>query len=173
MNGPGFDPSAFLQPQVLMAAGGAALVVFLVALAFGGRSRRPKPEPVDPLTERLRGPEDTSLPLGALPRPKPGERRKAHRRKEGMTAEVTLAKSEEGEELGTAYVLNRSGNGIGFLARFALPPGMHVFMMPRKAEGALPWIPLEVKNCRQDGSDYEIGCQFLRPPSWNTLMHLG
>src|SRR5436853_277380 len=118
MTGLPFDPSAFLQPHVLLAAAGAALVVFLVALAVG-RSRQPKPKPVDPLAERLRGPEDTSLPLGAL------------------------------------------------------PTGMHIFMMPRKADGALPWIPLEVKNCRQDGSDYEIGCHFIRPPSWNTLMHLG
>jgi hypothetical protein len=172
MTGLPFDPSAFLQPHVLLAAAGSALVVFLVALAVG-RSQRPKPKPVDPLAERLRGPEDTSLPLGALPRPKPGERRKAHRRKEGLTAEVALAKSEEGEELGTGYVLNRSGSGIGLLTRFALPTGMHIFMMPRKADGALPWIPLEVKNCRQDGSDYEIGCHFVRPPSWNTLMHLG
>jgi len=173
MTGLSFDPSVFLQPHVLLAASGVALVVFLAASTFVGRSRRPKQKPVDPLTERLLGPEDTSLPLGALPRPKPGERRKAHRRKEGLTAEVTLAKSEEGEELGTAYVLNRSGSGIGLMARFALPPGMHIFMMPRKGEGALPWIPLEVKNCRQDGSDYELGCHFIRPPSWNTLMHLG
>src|SRR3954464_1064238 len=106
MPGLSFDPSAFLQPHVLLAAAGVALVVFLAASAFVGRSRRPKPKPADPLTERMLGPEDTSLPLRALPRPKPGERRKAHRRKEGLNAEVTLAKSEEGEELGTGYILN-------------------------------------------------------------------
>jgi hypothetical protein len=173
MTGLSFDPSTFLQSHVILAAAGVALVVFIVALAVRWAAR-PKPRPVDPLAKRLCGPEDTGLPVGALPRPKPGERRKAHRRREGQTAEVTLAKSEEGEELGIAYVLNRSGNGIGLLARFALPAGMHVCMMPRKAGGTpMPWIPLEVKNCRQDGSDYEIGCQFVRPPSWNTLMHLG
>src|SRR5579871_5145171 len=132
MTGSAFDVSVFIQPHVLLAASGAALVAFLVALAMG-RSRRPKPVPVDPLIQRLRGPEDTSLPIGALPRPKPGERRKAHRRKEGLSTEVTLAKSEEGEELGPAYVLNRSGSGIGLMARFALPPGMQIYMMPRKA----------------------------------------
>jgi hypothetical protein len=34
-------------------------------------------------------------------------------------------------------------------------------------------VQLEVKNCRLVGSEYELGCQFVRTPPWSVLLLFG
>jgi hypothetical protein len=37
----------------------------------------------------------------------------------------------------------------------------------------MPWIPIEIRSCRADGNEWEVGCRFLKPPPWNDLMLFG
>ncbi len=36
-----------------------------------------------------------------------------------------------------------------------------------------PWIQIEVRSCRETGEDWELGCQFVKTPSWNVLLLFG
>ena len=35
------------------------------------------------------------------------------------------------------------------------------------------WSQMEVRTCRQEGTAWELGCQFVRTPSWNVLLLFG
>jgi hypothetical protein len=35
------------------------------------------------------------------------------------------------------------------------------------------WVQVEVRNVRQKGNSWEVGCQFLRPPPWGIMLLFG
>jgi hypothetical protein len=99
------------------------------------------------------------------------DRRAAPRRK-GNTVEVQILAGGS-EEPVTAWVLDRSVGGLCLLAEHPLPEGVPVKVRPRKQSGQAPWTDVTVKSCRREGSQYELGCQFHRTPSWNLLLQFG
>jgi hypothetical protein len=44
---------------------------------------------------------------------------------------------------------------------------------PRDAHANIPSVQVEVRNCRQKGKEWFLGCHFLHSPPANVLMLLG
>ena len=98
------------------------------------------------------------------------ERRAATRRK-GNTVEVQLSGTHGTTIRG--WVLDRSQGGLGLLVEQVVAEGTPLKVRPCNAMATVPWIDVTVRSCRGEASQYELGCQFVRLPSWNELLHFG
>src|SRR5262249_20408129 len=101
-----------------------------------------------------------------------GERRTALRRK-GAMVEVMLRDSEAVADLGRGWVIDRSMGGVRMTVDDSYETGDVLSVRPVKSPGTAPWLQLEVRSCQKKGSRWEIGCQFVRQPTWNLLMLFG
>ena len=71
------------------------------------------------------------------------------------------------------WVLDRSIGGLGLLVDAPVAVGAVLKLLPRTApEGAL-WVVATVRSCKRNGTQYEIGCQFHRTPSWDVMLQFG
>jgi hypothetical protein len=147
-------------PWVVPAIGVAAcLIAFLLGRRFlAGRSAA---RPADP---------DALFKadiLGGVTR----DRRAAPRRK-GNPVEVQLDKGA-GDKLIIGYVLNRSVGGLCLLLDEPLPEKALAKIRPKGGSELTPWTDVTVQYCRQDGIQYEAGCQFHHTPNWSLLLQFG
>ena len=59
----------------------------------------------------------------------------------------------------------------------AVPQAVEVNMIlsvrTAEPEAKCPWIQVEVKRCSKREDYWELGCQFVRTPSWNVLLLFG
>ena len=37
----------------------------------------------------------------------------------------------------------------------------------------IPWVRVRVRSCRKDGTDWVVGCQFLKPPASTVMWQFG
>jgi len=100
------------------------------------------------------------------------ERRDSFRRK-GAYVKVDLADAAGKEVLGAAWVLNRSAGGLRLQVEQAFEAGSIISVRPVHATNGMPWVQAEVKCCKRQGDEWEIGCQFLRRPSWSMMLLFG
>ena len=100
------------------------------------------------------------------------DRRESLRRR-GQRVKVQLTDAAAEELLGTAWIVDRSTGGLGLLSEKALPIGRVICVRPVHATSRMPWVEVEVKSCRAEGTDWEVGCRFIRRPSWNMLLLFG
>jgi hypothetical protein len=101
------------------------------------------------------------------------ERRTSLRRR-GTEVEVKLRDGEAQEELGTAWVVDRSMGGLCLMTPENFEKGMVLSVRTLNAPETIPWIQVEVRSCRNlNRGGYELGCQFVRPPTWNILLLFG
>ena len=100
------------------------------------------------------------------------ERRIAPRRKAGKRVEVYLTDNPEAiPQLG--WVVDRSMGGLRLNVEEPLSEGTILNIRPRKAPQTAPWLAIEIRSCRSDGSTWEVGCRFVKPPQWNDLLLFG
>jgi hypothetical protein len=71
------------------------------------------------------------------------------------------------------FVIDRSAGGIGLALDHALPLGTIVRVRPSKAPDTAPWVEVQVKSCRAEGTEYELGCQFQTLPPFNVMLLFG
>jgi hypothetical protein len=71
------------------------------------------------------------------------------------------------------YVVDRSAGGIGLSLDHSLPIGTIVRVRPSKAPETAPWVEVQVKSCRAEGTEFELGCQFLKLPPFNVMLLFG
>jgi hypothetical protein len=100
------------------------------------------------------------------------ERRTSLRRK-GTLVEVQLRDAEARADLGTGWVTDRSMGGLCVTVEGEVEPGEVFSVRAVKAPTSAPWVQLEVKSCRLKDGKWELGCQFVRQPTWNVLMLFG
>jgi hypothetical protein len=72
-----------------------------------------------------------------------------------------------------AWVVDRSSGGLCLSLDKSLEVGTVLRIRPTKAPLTAPWIEIQVKSCRQEQSNWELGCQFVTMPGYNTLLLLG
>jgi len=100
------------------------------------------------------------------------DRRIVPRRKAGKRVEVYLADNPEAiPQLG--WVIDRSMGGLRLNVEEPLSEGTILNIRPRNAPQTTPWLAIEIRSCRSDGSHWEVGCCFVKPPQWNDLLLFG
>jgi hypothetical protein len=70
-------------------------------------------------------------------------------------------------------VINRSTGGLAILVDDTYEVGAMLKVRAVQAPEAVPWINIEVKNCRAVAKNWVIGCKYPEIPLWNAVVWLG
>ena len=102
--------------------------------------------------------------------PPPPERRDSPRRAKQI--QILVADAEPGAIPATVWLLNRSVGGLCLSVPESVSPGTILNVRPGILPD-LPWVAVEVKSCRKVETTWELGCEFLREPSYSVLVQFG
>ncbi len=100
------------------------------------------------------------------------ERRSSIRRR-GNPVAVLIGDARGETELGRGWVLDRSMGGLCLSCDIPLESAQIVTVKPVSAPSSVFWTPIEVRSCRHTNDTYELGCRFVKTPSWNQLLYFG
>jgi hypothetical protein len=100
------------------------------------------------------------------------EKRAAYRRK-GNPTEVLVSDAEATLEPVRGWVLDRSVGGLCLLLHEEVAAGTVLSVRPRQAPPGTPWVCVEVRNCKQDRTGYEVRCEFVRTPPFSVQLLFG
>jgi hypothetical protein len=97
--------------------------------------------------------------------------RRISARRAGKTVKVLISNSTAQGEPEEGVVVNRSLGGLCLELRREIPEDSVLSVRPALVSSDAPWVQVQVKHCkpRNDGA-WEIGCQFVRTPSWAVLL---
>ncbi len=101
-----------------------------------------------------------------------GERR-ASLRRGGNPVAVLISDAETKTPPFHGWVLDRSMGGLCLSVDQEVPQSTVLSVRAANAPANVAWVQVEVKNCRQEGDAWELGCQFLRTPTWGVLLLFG
>lgn len=128
-----------------------------------------------------RRPETTSLP--PLPLPKEGDwekigeesfaDRRGTIRREGAPVKIMVSSPAFRNKVDGGYVLDRSTGGLRIALSQAVAPGSSLQVRAENAPDTSPWVTVLVRNCRNAGQHFELGCEFDKPLPWNILLLFG
>jgi len=157
------DPSLWLA----LAAG---LVVILIFLVLGRRNAKKSGGPVVLPSAPLASPEWEA----AHPMARHDERRRSIRRG-GLPTPILVIDSKAGKRIKAteAYVLDRSSGGLRLALEKAFPAGSLLLAKPGNAPEGFEWVKLVVRNCREVGDYFELGCQFETDLELSRLLMFG
>jgi hypothetical protein len=153
------------QPWTIPLTG---LLVTSLAFLMGRRWLVPRPAPV--VEKPPEEPPPTMLATARLSQSQP-DRRSAPRRK-GNRVEVYITDDSKKPPL-LGWVVDRSMGGLCLIVEKPLEEGTLLHVRPRQAPQTAPWTGIEIRSCRPDGSEWEVGCRFLKTPQWNDLLLFG
>lgn len=91
-------------------------------------------------------------------------------RRGGNPVEVTIT-GYQGELHG--WVVDRSTGGLCVSMHAEVPPGIHLKVLPTNASTIVPSVEVEVRSCRRVKDGFEVGCQFIKQPTWAVLLLFG
>jgi hypothetical protein len=152
------------QPWMIPVIGAlSASLAFLVGLRL---FVRPSRVPAAPLMK----PDSTNLVSASLKKSDP-DRRGAPRRR-GNLIEVYLLDDANRPPL-HGWVADRSMGGLCVIVDKPLAEGTVFNVRPCKAPQTAPWTPIQVRSCRADQGEWEVGCKFVGTPQWNDLLLFG
>jgi hypothetical protein len=156
------DPSLWL-------ALGSGLVVILVFLLLGRRGKGFRGPVV--LTTAPAASPDWEAPH---PLARHDERRRSIRRG-GLPTPILVVDSKGGKRAKAteAYVLDRSTGGLRLALERAFPAGSALLAKPGNAPEGFEWVKLVVRNCREVGDYFELGCQFETDLELSRLLMFG
>jgi len=155
-----YDLGAYAQWLAPAAGVLVAGVVFLVSRLVSGR-RKVRTQTAAPVEER-----DPFVHGGSR------ERRIALRRG-GNPVAVLISDAETRSTPSPGWVIDRSTGGLCLSVPDPVVEGTILSVRTSNAPESIPWVQLEVKNCRLVGREYELGCQFVRTPPWSVLLLFG
>ena len=152
------DPALWLA----LAAGAIAIVALLY---FGRRKRRSEPVVLPS------GSPDWEGPFAS---PRNDERRRSIRRG-GLPTPIIVIDSKGGKRArpAEAYVLDRSTGGIRLALEKPVPVGSVLLAKPGNAPEGYQWVKVTIRNCREVGDYFELGCQFETDLELSRLLMFG
>jgi hypothetical protein len=100
------------------------------------------------------------------------ERRVALRRG-GNPVAILISDAEAHAEPHPGWVVDRSTGGLCLSVPDAVAEGTVLSVRTTNAPTTVPWVQIEVKNCRLVGKEYELGCRFVRTPPWSVMLLFG
>ncbi|WP_020471820.1 PilZ domain-containing protein [Zavarzinella formosa] len=148
---------------IAMATG---LVVILLFLFFGRRQSRAGGHIVPPSPELL-----ANLPPPAIARH--DERRRAIRRAGLPTPIIVIDPKARRPKPMEAYVLDRSTGGLRLALESPQPVGIQLKGRPSNAPENFEWVNMIVRNCKETGDYFEVGCQFESELELSRLLMFG
>jgi hypothetical protein len=161
-----FSNISFADPAIWLALGSGMSVV-LVFLFVGRRQRRAKPVVASADDSGL-NPADVWMP----PAKGPDERRRSVRRV-GVPTAVQIIDPKKPKKPIEGYVLDRSSGGLRLAMEKPFSTGATLQVRPVNAPEESPWINIIIRNCREVGDYFEVGCQFLEELPWHLLLLFG
>jgi len=135
-------------------------------VAFFLRGDRPPPE-------EQSSEEEVELGIDGRPKTKAIHDKRGIARRRGKVIQVYIATPENKAEPILGLVIDRSMNGLGLAVDNELPVGAMLSLLPVEAEEMVPWVDVQVRNCRHTGSQWDVGCQFVTVPPYSTLLLFG
>jgi len=158
---------------VLLALGagaGAALVVYLVCRFVLGWGNSPSQDDPDAAVLDPRGSVDDADPFIK------GSKmdRRAALRRGGNPIAVLISDADSKAKPSFGYVLDRSTGGLCLSVAAPIPEGTFLTVRTNNAPQTVPWIKVEVRNCRSvSEKEWELGCKFDKTPPWSVLLLFG
>lgn len=110
---------------------------------------------------------DQPVPTPEAVSPEP-ERRKAPRR--SKQTQVLLLGIDPNSQPVAAWLVDRSLGGLRLIVPYPFPSGIMLKVLPSGAPSDAAWVPIRVKRCARVESTWELSCQFIREPSYSTLL---
>lgn len=152
-----------IDPALILAL--AAGVVVVAGLLYFGRRQRPSAPVVLPS-----GSPNWEDPLND----RHDERRRSIRRG-GLPTPIMVVDSKAGKraKAAEAYVLDRSTGGLRLALEKAVPVGSLLLAKPGNAPDGFEWVKITIRNCREVGDYFEVGCQFETDLELNRLLMFG
>jgi hypothetical protein len=92
-------------------------------------------------------------------------------RRSGNPIDILVSDEQSKIAPQNGLVLDRSPRGL--CLALDRPVDVGVVITVKRTNNTTPWIKVTVKNCRQVGGTYELGCEFVSVPSASTLMMFG
>jgi hypothetical protein len=102
----------------------------------------------------------------------PSERRTAVRRS-GKLVRALLSYEDAKTAPVEGWIADRSVGGLCLNLRAPISQGTILSIRAAEAPEIIPWVQIEVRSCRAKEGEYELGCQFIRTPSWNIMLTFG
>jgi hypothetical protein len=146
----------------------ALLVASVGYLLLGPRTPSPKTSPCPaPAPPQPKDPDyDPFLDGAAL------ERRYGPRRK-GNAVAVLISNAQATTDPFPGLVIDRSVGGLRLAVDRSLPKNVILSVRATNAPENVAWAQVEVKNSVPHGTNWELGCEFVRTPPWSVLLLFG
>lgn len=102
------------------------------------------------------------------------ERRRSIRRG-GLPTPIMVIDSKAGKraKAAEAYVLDRSTGGLRLALERPVAVGSLLLAKPGNAPDGFEWVKITIRNCREVGDYYEVGCQFETDLELSRLLMFG
>lgn len=156
-----------VDPAIWLAAG-AGMTVLLGFFFFTRRSRRAAGPVVLPLGS------NSSIDWEGGSTARHDERRRAIRRG-GLPTPILIVDPKAGKraKASEAYVLDRSTGGLRLAMERPVQVGSVLLAKPGNAPDDFEWVKVMIRNCREVGDYYELGCQFDTDLELSRLLMFG
>lgn len=99
------------------------------------------------------------------------DRRASPRRKKLLRILVTNAMSTE--EPFPGWIVDRSIGGLCLSVDHEIEQGTILRVRRPNAPANVPWVDIRVQSIRRQDDTFDLGCEFLRTPTWEILIQFG
>jgi hypothetical protein len=94
-------------------------------------------------------------------------------RRTGKLIKVLISDAKALNKPMEGWVIDRSMGGLCVAVADKVPETTILSLRTVDAPREVPWVQVEVRRCELRGDRFEIGCQFVRTPSWSILLLFG
>jgi hypothetical protein len=151
-------------PWILPVGGGTVATLLAFYLLHSMLSHR-RPKEAEP--------EETEAQIKPRTGIKSAQDRRTNLRRAGNSVSVFISDADARKEPWQGWVIDRSAGGLCITTEQIIPAGTILSVRSSNASTGIPWVQVEVKNCRFVGKEYELGCQFVKTPPWSVLLMFG
>jgi hypothetical protein len=130
------------------------------------RSQRPAWHPILPR------PSDPSQEPDPFDRGSPTEKRTSLRRR-GNAVQVWISDEQTKAEPIEGWVIDRSLGGLGLMTPKEIKKDEVITVRTINAPNTIPWVQVRVRRSASVNGGWELGCQFIKTPTWGTLLLFG
>lgn len=122
----------------------------------------------------LKPPKTSSKGSGVIPDhgASASDRRESIRR-DGPPVEVVFTSPALNTGANQGYVIDRSTGGLRLAVAAGMAAGSSLQIKAKHAPDNIPWVTVIVRNCKNTGEHFELGCEFEKTPPWNVLLLFG